>query len=213
MPEAFATLVSDARAFLAELADNNRREWFNANKARYEADLKAPATQLLDHVADAVTSKGGERPATKLFRPQRDVRFSKDKTPYHTHLHMLWSLQPAGGLFFGISPDYVTLGGGIMAFDKPVIDAWRKALDTSFGDDITTALGSAAAKGYEPREPELKRVPAPYPQDHPQGENMRRKGLAIWREVPEAEWGDPSGALTQARKDLSPILDLLGRVA
>lgn len=209
----FSDLINTSQGFLTELSKNNEKPWWQAHKPRYDADLKAPALALLDQVEAELSQTYGFAFKPKLYRPHRDVRFSKDKTPYHTHLHMLWSLQPAGGLFFGISPDYVTLGGGIMAFDKPVIDAWRKALDTSFGDDITTALGSAAAKGYEPREPELKRVPAPYPQDHPQGENMRRKGLAIWREVPEAEWGDPSGALTQARKDLSPILDLLGRVA
>lgn len=113
----FATLISDSRAFLNALADNNTKDWFNDNKPTYEAQLRAPALALLDTMAASLEKQSGQVPSTKLFRPHRDVRFSKDKTPYHLHLHMLWSTPPVG-YFFGIGRDYLSVGGGIMGFDK-----------------------------------------------------------------------------------------------
>ena len=77
MPDPFSQLIPEARAFLSELAQNNTRDWFNDNKPRYEQQLKTPALHLLDQVAAQV----GDGVTTKLFRPQRDIRFSKDKTP------------------------------------------------------------------------------------------------------------------------------------
>lgn len=88
MTDRFARLIPDARAFLTELSANNTRDWFTTRKSRYEADLKAPALALLEEGAQAIARITGQMPHTKLFRPHRDVRFSKDKTPYHTHLHL-----------------------------------------------------------------------------------------------------------------------------
>lgn len=85
----FARLIPEARAFLSELATHNERNWFTEHKSRYETELKAPALLLLDQVAHDIGRKTGNPPKPKLFRPHRDVRFSKDKTPYTTYLHMM----------------------------------------------------------------------------------------------------------------------------
>ena len=88
MADDFAQMIPDARDFYARLAQNNTRDWWTEHKSEYEARLKAPALLFLDITADWLRDLSGSTITTKLFRPHRDVRFSKDKTPYNTHLHM-----------------------------------------------------------------------------------------------------------------------------
>ncbi len=175
----FATLISDSRGFLNALADNNSKEWFLENKATYEGQLKAPALALLDTVSAALEKQTGTVPSTKLFRPHRDVRFSKDKTPYHLHLHMLWSTPPTG-FFLGIGRDYLSVGGGIMGFDKDRLTQWRETMDRPKGTDIKAAIEELIETGARMDEPELKRVPAPYDKDHSNGTLLRRKSCVVW---------------------------------
>lgn len=177
---AYATLISDAQRFCAELKENNTKAWFADHKARYEAELKRPALMLLDEVA-AELAKDYETPfTTKLFRIHRDVRFSKDKSPYNAHLHMLWSQTGRAdgpGWFFGISPDYVRIGWGWMVFSKDQLTTWRQAIDGPYGAGIDKAI---MAMGMEPNAPELKRVPTPHDKDHPLAHHLRRKSLVVW---------------------------------
>jgi len=216
MSDPFAQLIQDARAYLSELAVNNRRDWFSEHKAEYESGLKAPALLLLDQVAHDLGRKSGQALTTKLFRPNRDVRFSKDKTPYHTHLHMLWAI-PGGkdqnpGLFLGISPEYVRLGGGIMGFGKPALERWRRAVDTRFGDAFQTILDDLAAQGLTAQEPDLKRVPAPFDKNHAHAALLRRKGLTVWRDLPPSQFRSPQSALAETFTALQPMLERLQQV-
>ena len=209
MPDPFARLIPEARAFLSELARNNSRDWFAARKPDYDARLKGPAMLLLDQVTEAARSKHGLSLKPKLFRPHRDVRFSKDKTPYHTHLHMLWSVDASGpGLFFGISPDYVRLGGGVMGFDKAALPRWRDSVDRD-GAMWTALLSALAQAGFDRGEPDLKRVPVPYPSDHAYAELLRHKALTVWRDLPEAEHATPLAAIDQALEHLAPLFQRL----
>jgi uncharacterized protein (TIGR02453 family) len=208
MPDPFADLIPDARAFLTRLAQNNNRDWFTAHKEEYEATLKRPALLLLDQLAAQLNAKGEQTVTTKLFRPHRDVRFSKDKTPYNTHLHMLWQVGKAA-LFFGVAPGYVSFGGGVMAFDKEQLTAWRAALDSDRGGDIADLSLQLATKGYTPDAPELKRVPAPYDKDHPRAGLLRHKSFKFWRQLPEQDQATPLTALQSGAEDLAPLLRLL----
>lgn len=216
MSDPFADLIPQARAFLAELAVNNRRDWFNEHKPRYDAQLRTPARMLLDHVAADLTRGGELTVSTKLFRPHRDVRFSKDKTPYSTHLHMGWTLQLPGraqtGFFFGIAPDYVRIGGGIMGFDKDQLTRWRAAVAADDGTGIEAALADLKRHGYRADAPELKRVPAPYDKDHLRAELLRRKSLTVWRDLDQGDWSAPHAALLNSHADLSPALALLAEM-
>lgn len=213
MTDRFTDLIPDARAFLRELAANNSRDWFKAHQPRYDAQLKAPALKLLDHVASTVARDDATELRTKLFRPQRDVRFSKDKSPYHIHLHMSWTLGSNGGagtgLFFGIAPDYVRIGGGIMGFDKAQIDTWRSAMDRSEGERMEQMLQDLAARDLHCGEPELKRVPASYAKDHPRAGLLRRKSLTLWRDLDRQDWATPETALVQTYGLLTPLFGFL----
>ena len=110
----FSAFSSDVPAFLAELNENNSKDWFAANKARYDDGIKAPA-QEFGAAMCAVLEQATDMPhKAKLYRVYRDVRFSKDKTPYNAHLHM--SFIPETGQntppmwFFGLGVDPAVAG-------------------------------------------------------------------------------------------------------
>ncbi|MCB1335040.1 MAG: TIGR02453 family protein [Roseivivax sp.] len=174
-----AGLIGDARTYLAELDAQNTRDWFTAQKARYETALRDPALALLETLAPQIAEMAGAPVTTKLFRPQRDVRFSRDKTPYHTHLHMMWSAPGGCGWFFGIAPSHATAGAGVMTLEGAALDRWRAAVDSAEGAQLQAAV---AQGGWRVDEPALKRVPAPYPADHPRGALLRHKGFVVWQD-------------------------------
>lgn len=216
MSDPFAQLIPEARSFLSDLAAHNTRDWFADQKPRYDTTLKTPATHLMDQIKADLARDPGWSLNTKLFRPQRDVRFSKDKTPYHVHLHMLWSFAGDGGaqsgLFFGISPTYVRAGGGIMGFEKSALHNWRTAVDGSQGVEIAETLAALAKHGLVPGEPDLKRVPSPFDKEHPRGDLLRRKGLTVWTDMPQADWTDPVQTLTRIFRHLTPLMQQLNRL-
>lgn len=212
MSDPFAALIPDARRFLSDLARNNSRDWFAAHKPDYDAALKAPATLLMDQIAHDLSRDPGWTVRPKLFRAHRDVRFSKDKTPYHTHLHMLWVIQGRGvetGLFFGISPDYVKAGGGVMAFDKEALMRWRAFVDAPTGATFETLCADLARDGLTPDAPALKRVPPTYDKNHPRGDLLKRKGMTLWRDIPAARWDAPMAELRDTFNRLHPFLSQL----
>lgn len=209
MPSLLTRLIHDAQTFLSALAEENTREYWEANKEAYDDTLKAPALQLLDEMTGPLSREFGGTIGTKLFRPHRDLRFSKDKTPYHTHLHMLWSAPGDGpakpAWFFGISPSYVTLGAGQRDFDKNAMAAWRKQVDRS-STEIASIMNGLTTNGFRISEPAFKRVPAPYPKDHPGEALLRRRGLTAWR---DSDAGLSRDQMVQVFRELTPLVKSL----
>lgn len=209
MSQPFETLISDASAFYSELAQNNNRDWFNENKTRYETQLKKPAKLLLETIAPKLGAMLDQTVTTKLFRANRDVRFSKDKTPYSLHLHMMWSPQGNGTqpvYFFGIAGEYVRTGAGLMSFDKDQQSAWRAWVSEREGDALQTHLDAAAKAGATYGKPELKRVPSPFGSDHPRAELLRRKSLVLWQDHENTQ-SDLVGAIEQNFALFEPVMD------
>jgi len=184
-------LSSTATDFLRALHANNDRHWFEAHKADYLNHLKRPGEDFAEALAAALEAATGEAHAWRIFRIHRDVRFSKDKTPYNTHLRI--SLSPEGECaeggpvwMFGLDPDRLTLGAGIFELTKPRLETWRARVDAHDGVAIVQLFSRLGRDGIRMSEPELKRVPAPYAQDHPQGELLRHKGLTAWIDCPDS---------------------------
>jgi uncharacterized protein (TIGR02453 family) len=210
----FDPFIANAQAFLHDLKANNTRDWWQAHKAIYDDQLKTPALALMDAVCGPLQKLTGVPALPKLFRPHRDVRFSKDKTPYTTHLHMMWQIAAEAPqnpvFFFGIGLDYVTTGAGMMGFDKPVLSNWRKMVDLDT-DRITGIIAGVEAQGFDLREPTLKRVPSPYEADHTAARLLRMKGVVASREL------TGEGPLTKRLEDrftnLWPLNDLLISIA
>lgn len=179
MSDEFANLIERANAFHAELRANNTRDWFEPRKDTYRDQIKKPAELLCDVIADELRRMTGTTFKPKLFRIHRDVRFSKDKTPYNTYLHIMWrqASEAAPAWFFGASPDYLRVMVGMPGLKGEALDRLRAFIDRE-GAALKAAM-EAAPEGDIPDfgvEP-LKRVPKPYPPDHPHGDLIRRKGL------------------------------------
>lgn len=117
---------SEYSSFFKELAQNNHKEWFHANKKRYENDVKKPFLALLDHLIPELQKLEPEissESKSALFRINRDIRFAKDKSPYH--LLMKAGFSAGGkksflpGYYLGISADEIHLGGGLFMVQNP----------------------------------------------------------------------------------------------
>lgn len=208
------TLIPAAQSFYTDLAANNAKPWWDKNRAPYDTILKPAALALLDDLAPDLEGIAGCPVRPKLFRPHRDVRFSKDKTPYKTHLHMMWTLECGARqspvFFFGIGTDYVSVGTGMMGFDKPVLEDWRKFVDL----DTKRILGimqGINAHGFTLRDPALKRVPSAYPADHQAGHLLRMKGCVATTDIGSP--ADLRGAVLAACKNASPLTALLLQIA
>ena len=212
MADGFEQMVDASRSFFAELAQNNTKEWFNPRKAEYAENIKKPAEFLGDLIAEDLARVTGQPHKPKLFRIYRDVRFSKDKTPLNTHLHLMWSRVDATALdpawFFGLAQEYFILGVGIMGMQGETLTRFRAHIDSN-GAALQRALEDGAANGVTLSDwgpPPLKNVPKPYDKDHPQAELLKRKALAVNVDIP-GDWRQ-SGlvkAINMRITDLHPI--------
>ncbi|MEO0402334.1 MAG: DUF2461 domain-containing protein [Pseudomonadota bacterium] len=186
MADGFEQMVDEAQTFFTKLGKNNTKEWFEPHKAHYKDAIAGPAGFFGDLVAEDIARLTGKPHSPKVFRIYRDVRFSKDKTPLNTHLHVMWTPADKDPLapswFWGLSPDYFILGMGVMGLQGAHLTRYRAFVD-SWGDSLQDALdGAATGVGAEISDwgPEpLKRVPKPYDQDHPHSALLRRKALAV----------------------------------
>jgi uncharacterized protein (TIGR02453 family) len=105
MSDGFAEMVVTAQGFFAELAANNSKDWFEPRKEQHASQIRRPAELLSEILAEDLSRLTGRSHAGKVYRIHRDVRFSKDKSPYNAHLHILWSAgEGAPGWFLAVEP-------------------------------------------------------------------------------------------------------------
>src|SRR3990172_12590450 len=123
--------------FLRRLKRNNNRNWFEKHKAEYESDVKLPMQSLIASLQPYFESFAPQfdiNPKRSLFRIYRDIRFSKDKTPYKTHVaaHFVLRGKPKGiegsGFYLHIEPGEVFLGAGLYMPGSDQLKAIRKAI-------------------------------------------------------------------------------------
>ena len=201
---------------MGQLKRNNRRDWFADNKAIYETDIKKPAAEFAAELSRCLSDMTGFEHRSKVFRIHRDVRFSKDKTPYNSHLHIgftpICDASTPPMWFFGVDPDKLTVGCGNMGFDKATLDRYREAVASTSGKDIEKAISSLVDKGFRIGEPELKRVPSPFDKDHERAELLRRKGVSIWSDFDRPdiiESEDIVARCESALKETLPVFNWL----
>ena len=185
---AFAGFDRSALGFLSELEIEMNRDWFEANKRRYQTLWVEPMTALLAEVAAGL--KKTYAPIAigqpKLFRIHRDTRFSKDKSPYKTHVAGMLPLgnrKPVEGgctamyLHLGIEEEYV--GAGTYFFDAGQLARWRRlvAADKT-GKPIAALIAKLRKAGYDVGgHDDYKKVPKGVDPDHPRAELLKMKGL------------------------------------
>ena len=162
----FAGFPKEAVKFLSDLKANNTRDWFTANKATYEAAIKGPAAEFCEAMSRKLEKLTGTPCKSKVFRIHRDLRFSKDKTPYNAHLHISFTPETDQASppcwFFGLEPKRIVLGTGTFGFDKQALEAYRERIDGLDGRKLAKLFEKLAGQGARTGEPDLKRVPSGY---------------------------------------------------
>ena len=176
---AFRGWPSEAIDFYDGLEDDNSRAYWQANKAVYDRAVRAPMEELLTELAPEF----GEG---RIFRPNRDVRFSADKSPYKTAIAAMLE----GGGYVQLSAAGLGVGRGLYHMAPDQLERFREAIDDDVtGRALVGLVDAARAKGIEVTAHEsLKTAPRGYPKDHPRIELLRLKGLVTWREWPVAAW-------------------------
>jgi uncharacterized protein (TIGR02453 family) len=188
MPDATreASFGPELFSFLTDLRANNNREWFAANKQRYEEQLLEPALAFISAFAPRLEKisphfRADARPSGgSLFRIYRDTRFSKDKSPYKTNLgihfrHERAKDAHAPGYYLHIGPGEVFAGGGIWHPANDAATAIREAI-VADPERWRHATGTGAfAKRLELGGDSLKRVPPWADPGHPHADDLRRK--------------------------------------
>lgn len=201
MTEKFEGFPREGFQFLSELADNNDKAWFEANRERYENDLLKPALAFvavvgegLKQVAPGVQYDLRTNGQGSLMRIYRDVRFSKDKSPYKTRLAgMLWeeegkkTLSPAFG--FEVKADGIGMMAGMFQFDKDQLTKYRQAVvDEVSGKKLEAALKEVAAAGdYGVAGGHYKNVPRGYDPDHRRADLLKHNALYVYAPQVEVE--------------------------
>ena len=190
----FDGFTAATSTFFAGLAANNNRNWFEAHRADYDAHVMARAKTFVAELAPALADIDARLVAEprlngSIRRLNRDVRFSKDKTPYTPHLHLIfWAGDHplrSPGHHLVIGGERVGFGAGHWGFDKQGLERYRAAVTAPGGaDQLMSILGNVEAAGVgRLDEPALKRVPAGYDADGPAAALLRHKGLVVREDV------------------------------
>jgi uncharacterized protein (TIGR02453 family) len=170
----------EALEFLRELEDNNDRDWFKANRERYDAYLREPARELAERLAHL-----GE---ARFFRPYNDTRFHM-RPPIKEQLGVAIGYGGAGGFYFELSLDGLRVAAGLHHPASDQLARFRSAIDDGRrAGGFERALRSATDAGLTATEPELKRAPRGYPQDHPRLDRLRMKSITVNRRHALEPW-------------------------
>ena len=202
--------------FLTDLKHNNNREWFQANKERYRAEVQEPLLGFISafagplgeisphFVADPRPSGGS------MFRIYRDVRFSRDKSPYKVHAAAQFRHRDgrdvhAPGFYLHLEPDNVFMGGGLWHPPGPTLAAVRSAI-------VDDPNGwRRATKGLNMGGESLKRAPRGFDSDHPLVDDLKRKDFVCMVESNQKQACRPGflERFTDSCRTLEPLIRFL----
>lgn len=181
----FRGFPPEALDFFVELEANNERAWWHANAARFDSAVKEPMRALLNQLDDRYGP-------FRVFRMNRDVRFSKDKSPYKT-AHAALSETEGGSLHYvQVSANGIFLGAGIYHGARDQVERFRRAVDDEHaGPALENAIATVRSAGLQVTsgmEEPLKTAPRGYPKDHPRIELLRWKGCIASKELGTPKW-------------------------
>lgn len=201
--------------FLKDLKAHNEREWFQAHKARFEAEARDPMLRFIAAFSGRLAGiskhfEADPRPVGgSLFRIYRDTRFSRDKTPYKTHLAAHFRHRGSGegvygpGFYLHLEPGASFAGGGLWHPAPEPLKQVRTAIATR-----AKAWKAIRDSGLAIRGDALKRVPAGFDPAHPFTEDLKRKDFYLGREFTDKEVlaADFLDRFTEACKEAAPLV-------
>jgi len=231
--QTFGGFRPEAIQFLVDLQANNDRAWFQPRKAGYERLLKEPLEALLIALDERFRSRGiplRADPARSPFRIYRDVRFSKDKSPYKTNIgaSLPWAgdeaaevgsaaaTAHASGGYFHLQPGEIFVGGGVWHPEKPWLDAFRGRVERDAAGIRAVFEDPAfvATFGHVSGE-SLRRVPTGYAPDHPEADLLKLKDVTFGRHLSDEDAMSPGlpDVICDTFEVATPAMRLLASIA
>jgi uncharacterized protein (TIGR02453 family) len=198
----FTGFPQEAFDFFEQLVLHNNRDWFHAHQEVYERACRDPMKQL-------VAELGANSARTKISRINRDVRFSRDTSPYRTYI-----AAGVNGNYISISPAGLYVGTGIYKPEPAALERFRRAIDDDHsGRLLQRIITSLRRKHYQVDTHErLMSAPRGYPADHPRIELLRMKGIFAGKTFAPASWLSTPKALQrikQVMNEVSPLAEWL----
>lgn len=174
----FTGWKGDFQGFFVGLVADNSKAYFERHRSLYAEEVRAPMVELLAELAD-------EFGAARLSRPNRDIRFSADKSPYKTNLY---ASAERGG-YVALDATGLVAAGGRHLMDGGQLARFREAVaDGRTGSELAGIVAGLRGKGYEIGGEDMKRVPPPHGQDHPRADLLRHRRLVYWRRWEVGPW-------------------------
>ena len=212
-----------ALRFLRGLAKNNNKEWFEAHRAEYEGEVREPMRDLIGEMnarmAKFAREIGGD-PKRSMFRINRDIRFSKDKSPYKTHaacwFHHTRATSRVGseadagsaGFYFHLEPGRSMVGGGLWMPPRPQLNKLRDAIAKDPKGFDRMAKGLTKRFGELDDEAKLTRMPRGFAEDHPAAKWLRYQSFTNGRLLKDSEVAG-AGLPALLAKDFQGLLPLV----
>lgn len=200
---AFSGWPEEAHEFYVGLAADNTKTYWERHKSVYLNAVRAPMEELLAELAPEF----GEG---RIFRPYRDVRFSRDKSPYKINI----AATLADGGYVQFSTDGLAAGSGIYHMAADQLARFRAAIDDAdSGGQLADLVAEVRAKDIAiAAHDALRTAPRGYPRDHPRIELLRMKGLITWKQWPTGEWlshGSAKHRVVEFLRQSRPITEWL----
>ena len=200
----FVGFAPQAFDFYVSLEGNNTKAWWADHKSDYEAYVRGPLEALVAELADEF----GE---AKVFRPYRDTRFSKDKTPFKDHQGAVVHIEDGIGYYVQVGAHGLMTAGGWYSSGGEQVHHYREAVDGPRGAELQKMVTSLSKKfEYDGRA--LKTKPRGYDVDHPRIDLLRNKAVLMSHAYDVEPWVSTRKALDVVRKDwrsLRPLMEWL----
>ena len=202
MTDDFRGWPEDAQRFFIGLELDNTKKYFEANREVYERCVRGPMLALL-------AALEGEFGPGRVFRINRDIRFSADKSPYKTNIAGMAGAEARGG-YVSLDARGLFVASGWHMMEPAQLTRFREAVaDDGTGPELEAIVGTLEAAGYEIGGESLKVVPRPYERDHPRGRLLRHKGVTAHRSYGLQPWlGTPEAGekVAVVWRDAEPLL-------
>ena len=221
----FAGFPKEGLRFLSRLKRNNNREWFTKHKEEYEQNVRFPMQCLVASLAQRMASDAEEiefNSRKSIFRIHRDVRFSKNKSPYKTSIAAVFRMRggrepgETPGLYVGVEPGEVFVGGGVYLPTGDQLKAFRRAIVESPELFLAVIENQRFKRQFGGISGErLQKGPLGFPKVHPMIEHLKHKQFYVGKVYEDSVCLKPRflEAVASVFTDAMPLVRWLARVA
>ena len=176
----FRGFPPEALDFWAGLEADNSKTFWAARRDVYEQAVRGPMEALVETCDDLGPFR--------IFRPYRDVRFARDKTPYKTHIGAVTETEGGGLYYVQLSAQGLFVAAGYHGMASDQLERYREAVAGDSGEDLSAVVADLEGARYQIGGEALKVAPRGYPRDHPRIRLLRHKGVTMGRTFPVAKW-------------------------